>query len=144
MARILLEGIAKSYGEVEAVQRLDLGVRDRELLTLLGPSGCGKSTVLGLVAGLEAPSAGEITIGERRVTRLPPQERDVAMVFQSYALYPHKSVFENIAFPLRLRRTPREQISRRVGEIARRLGIDGLLDRRPAQLSGGQRQRVAL
>ena len=144
MARVLLEGIAKSYGDVEAVQPLDLGVRDRELLTLLGPSGCGKSTVLGLVAGLEAPSAGEITIGERRVTHLPPQERDVAMVFQSYALYPHKSVFENIAFPLRLRRTPREEIPRRVGEIARRLGIDGLLDRRPAQLSGGQRQRVAL
>jgi multiple sugar transport system ATP-binding protein len=144
MAKVLLEGIAKRFGAQEAVQRLDLDIRDRELLTLLGPSGCGKSTVLNIVAGLEAPSAGEITIGERRVTQLPPHERDVAMVFQSYALYPHKTVFENIAFPLRLRRTPREELTRKVTEVARRLGVLELLGRRPAQLSGGQRQRVAL
>jgi multiple sugar transport system ATP-binding protein len=129
---------------VRALAPLDLEVRDREFLTLLGPSGCGKSTVLGLVAGLERPSAGEIYIGERKVTGVAPQERDVAMVFQSYALYPHKSVFQNIAFPLRLRGVRQEEIGSRVREVAGRLGLSALLDRRPAALSGGQRQRVAL
>jgi multiple sugar transport system ATP-binding protein len=139
-----LEGVEKSFAGATAVARLDLEVRDREFLTLLGPSGCGKSTVLNLVAGLLSPSRGEIYIGERKVTDLPPQERDVAMVFQSYALYPHKSVFENIAFPLRLRGVPRASIETRVREVAGRLGLATLLDRRPAELSGGQRQRVAL
>ncbi len=144
MARVLLEGVEKRFAGGAAVRGLDLCVEDREFLTLLGPSGCGKSTVLNMVAGLETPSAGEISIGERRVTRLEPHERDVAMVFQSYALYPHKSVFENIAFPLRLRRVPRDEVARRVAEVAAQLGVAALLERRPAELSGGQRQRVAL
>jgi multiple sugar transport system ATP-binding protein len=142
--RVLLQGLEKRFGARVAVAPLDLHVADREFLTLLGPSGCGKSTVLNMIAGLEVPSAGEITIGERRVTRLEPHERDVAMVFQSYALYPHKSVFENIAFPLRLRRVPRESLDSQVRAVAEQLGIGELLERRPAELSGGQRQRVAL
>jgi multiple sugar transport system ATP-binding protein len=144
MARVLLEGVAKEFGGALAVDRLDLDVRDRELLALLGPSGCGKSTVLNIVAGLESPSAGEVTIGERRVTQLEPNERDVAMVFQSYALYPHKTVFDNVAFPLKLRRVPRDEIGPKVRDVAVRLGIQDLLGRRPSELSGGQRQRVAL
>jgi ABC-type sugar transport system ATPase subunit len=145
MARVLLEGVEKRFaGGGLAVRGLSLCVADREFLTLLGPSGCGKSTVLNMVAGLELPSAGEISIGERRVTRLEPHERDVAMVFQSYALYPHKTVFENIAFPLRLRRVARDEVARRVREVAAQLGVAPFLERRPGELSGGQRQRVAL
>ena len=144
MARVLLEGVEKRFGGSWAVRRLDLAVADREFLTLLGPSGCGKSTVLNMVAGLEPPSAGEISIDDRRVTRLEPQQRDVAMVFQSYALYPHKTVFENMAFPLRLRREDPAEVTRRVRRLAAQLGVEELLGRRPAELSGGQRQRVAL
>ncbi|MFQ5792100.1 MAG: ABC transporter ATP-binding protein, partial [Acidobacteriota bacterium] len=144
MARVLLQRVEKRYRRVHAVRKLDLEVRDREFLTLLGPSGCGKSTVLNIVAGLETPTAGTIQIGERDVTSLEPQERDVAMVFQSYALYPHKSVFDNMAFPLKLRRFGREEMERRVRDVAVQLDVDRLLDRRPAELSGGQRQRVAL
>jgi len=144
MARVSLEGIEKRFGKSVAVRRLDLEVRDREFLTLLGPSGCGKSTVLNIVAGLESASAGRVRIGERDVTSLPPQDRDVSMVFQSYALYPHKTVFENIAFSLRLRRVAAREIDERVRDVARRLGVAELLDRRPGELSGGQRQRVAL
>ena len=144
MARVSLAGIEKRYGKVVAVRQLDLEVRDREFLTLLGPSGCGKSTVLNMVAGLETPTSGKVYIGERDVTDLEPQDRDVSMVFQSYALYPHKSVFDNIGFPLKLRGVAREDIDRRVRDVASRLGIGPLLDRRPGELSGGQRQRVAL
>ncbi len=144
MARVSLAGIEKRYGKVTAVRRLDLEVRDREFLTLLGPSGCGKSTVLNIVAGLETPTFGKVYIGERDVTDLEPQDRDVSMVFQSYALYPHKSVFDNIGFSLKLRGVAREDIDRRVRDVASRLGIGPLLDRRPGELSGGQRQRVAL
>jgi multiple sugar transport system ATP-binding protein len=144
VAQVRLRGLAKHFGATSVVKRLDLEIADREFLTLLGPSGCGKSTVLNMVAGLEPPSSGEVWIGDRDVTRLEPQDRDVAMVFQSYALYPHKTLFENIAFPLRLRRTPAEEVRRRVHEVADRLGLGELLERRPADVSGGERQRVAL
>ena len=144
MARVSLAGVEKRYRKSLAVRRLDLEVRDREFLTLLGPSGCGKSTVLNIVAGLETPTTGRVFIGDRDVTELPPQDRDVSMVFQSYALYPHKSVFENIAFSLKLRRVATEEIDRRVRDVAARLGVEALLARRPGELSGGQRQRVAL
>jgi multiple sugar transport system ATP-binding protein len=145
MAEIRLEGVRKTWpGGHEAVRDVDLTIADGELLVLVGPSGCGKSTLLRLVAGLETPSAGTLSIGGREVTHLPPQDRDVAMVFQSYALYPHRSVRDNLAFPLRMRRVAPGEIARRVQEAARVLGIDTLLDRMPRQLSGGQRQRVAL
>ena len=144
MARVTLDGVEKRFGKTLAVRRLDLDVRDREFLTLLGPSGCGKSTVLNMVAGLESPTTGKVFIGDRDVTALEPQDRDVSMVFQSYALYPHKSVFDNIAFSLKLRGVAREEIDGRVRDVASRLGVDALLDRRPGALSGGQRQRVAL
>jgi multiple sugar transport system ATP-binding protein len=144
VARVSLAGVEKRYRKSVAVRRLDLEVKDREFLTLLGPSGCGKSTVLNVVAGLETPTAGTVFIGGRDVTELAPQDRDVSMVFQSYALYPHKSVFENIAFSLKLRRLATEDIDRRVRDVATRLGIETLLARRPGELSGGQRQRVAL
>ena len=143
MARVALAGVEKRYRKSVAVRRLDLDVRDREFLTLLGPSGCGKSTVLNVVAGLETPTSGRVFIGDRDVTELAPQDRDVSMVFQSYALYPHKSVFENIAFSLKLRRVAAEEIDLRVRDVAARLGVEALLARRPAELSGGQRQRVA-
>ncbi len=145
MAELRREGLAKEHpGGVVALRELDLQVRDGELVVLVGPSGCGKTTALRLVAGLEAPSRGRVRIDGRDVTTLPPRERDVAMVFQSYALYPHKSVRENLGFGLRMRGTPRPEIARRVEEVARTLGLAALLERRPAQLSGGQRQRVAL
>ncbi len=145
MASIELEAVHKTYagGEV-ALRGIDLEVADGELLVLVGPSGCGKSTALRLVAGLESPSRGCIRLDGRDVTALSPRERDVAMVFQSYALYPHKTVRENLAFALRMRSTSDAEIDRRVREAAARLGIEGVLGRRPAQLSGGQRQRVAL
>jgi len=145
MAAILLDGVDKVYATGHAgVRDLTLHVNDGELVVLVGPSGSGKSTTLRLVAGLESPTAGRITIGGRDVTLLPPQERDLAMVFQSYALYPHKTVRGNLAFPLETRRVPRAAVEARVHEIARALQIAELLDRKPAQLSGGQRQRVAL
>ncbi|MDE2571900.1 MAG: sn-glycerol-3-phosphate ABC transporter ATP-binding protein UgpC [bacterium] len=127
-----------------AVDGVTLDVQDGEFMVFLGPSGCGKTTTLRMVAGLETTSGGDIFIGERRVNDLSPKERDIAMVFQNYALYPHMSVFENMAFALQLRKMPGEEIARRVREAADLLGLEGLLERRPRQLSGGQRQRVAL
>ncbi len=142
--RILLERVSKSFGEQGAVRDLTLDIAEGELLVLLGPSGCGKSTTLRLLAGLETPDSGEIYMNGRAVSALPPRERDLAMVFQSYALYPHLTVAENIAFPLRVRKVAREEIERRVREAAVRLSLEKLLERRPRELSGGQRQRVAL
>jgi multiple sugar transport system ATP-binding protein len=145
MATLRLDDVQKVYpGGHVALEGIDLTAADRELLVLVGPSGCGKSTALRLVAGLESPTRGRIWLGERDVTDVSPRERDVAMVFQSYALYPHKSVRENLAFGLRMRGTPAAEQRRRVADAAARLGLDAVLERRPAQLSGGQRQRVAL
>ncbi|SMB97284.1 carbohydrate ABC transporter ATP-binding protein, CUT1 family [Thermanaeromonas toyohensis ToBE] len=144
MAGVRLEGVSKVFGNITAVAKMDLDIKDGEFLVLVGPSGCGKTTTLRMVAGLETPTEGEIYIGERRVTHLEPKDRDIAMVFQNYALYPHMKVYDNMAFGLRLRRVPREEIDRRVKEAAEMLGIAGLLDRYPKELSGGQRQRVAL
>ncbi|MGI9423509.1 MAG: ABC transporter ATP-binding protein, partial [Hyphomicrobiaceae bacterium] len=144
MASITFKGTKKRFGDVYAVRSLDLQIADKEFVVLLGPSGCGKSTTLNMIAGLEDASSGEIWFDNRLVTALPPHQRDVAMVFQSYALYPHKSVYENIAFGLRMRRVPNDEIDRRVRAAAEKLEIATLLDRRPNQLSGGQRQRVAL
>lgn len=145
MAAVKLDGVSKFFpGGVEAVRQLSLEVQDGEFLVLVGPSGCGKSTSLRLIAGLEEVSAGVISIGDRVVTDLEPRERDIAMVFQDYALYPHMSVTKNMAFGLRLRGLPRAAIDARVRAAAEALGITELLDRKPAALSGGQRQRVAL
>ncbi|QKT02839.1 ABC transporter ATP-binding protein [Ectothiorhodospiraceae bacterium 2226] len=144
MASIRFERLSKRYADKSIIEGLDLAIRDGEFFTLLGPSGCGKSTALNLIAGLEAPSAGALYLDEARADHLPPAARDVAMVFQSYALYPHMSVFENIAFPLRVRRLPRAQIAREVHAVAAALGLDAVLAARPRALSGGQRQRVAL
>ncbi|MBA3343870.1 MAG: ABC transporter ATP-binding protein [Gemmatimonadales bacterium] len=145
MAAVRLEGISKTYpnGHV-AVRGLDLEIGDGEFMVLVGPSGCGKSTVLRMIAGLETPTGGRMLIGDRDVTALPPQERDIAMVFQSYALYPHMTVRENLGFGLRMRGATRPVIAERVEEASRVLGLAAVLDRKPAQLSGGQRQRVAL
>src|SRR5262245_908484 len=136
MARIRLEGVSKRYADVVAVRALDLEIRDREFLVLLGPSGCGKSTTLNMIAGLEELSEGELWFDDEMVNDIPPHRRDVAMVFQSYALYPHKTVYENIAFGLRMRGVPAAELDRRVQDAARKLEIAGLLDRRPSQLSG--------
>lgn len=145
MASITLQHVSKIFdGRHIAVRDVDLEILDGELVVLVGPSGSGKSTLLRLIAGLEAPSAGRIFIGERDVTTLAPQQRDLAMVFQSYALYPHKSVRENLGFGLRMQRRPAAEIHEKVARVAAALQIEPLLDRRPAQLSGGQRQRVAL
>jgi multiple sugar transport system ATP-binding protein len=144
MATITCEQLTKRYGTVIAVDALDLTIRHGEFMVLLGPSGCGKTTTLNMIAGLEEISDGTLRFDEKDVTWQPPHKREVAMVFQSYALYPNKSVRENIAFPLQLRRTPREEIARAVQQVAEQLEIAHLLDRRPSQLSGGQRQRVAL
>ena len=145
MAGIVLEGVTKRFAEgVDAVRDLDLCVEDGELLVLVGPSGCGKSTVLRLVAGLEKPSEGTVRIGGRVANDLPPGHRDVAMVFQDYALYPHMSAYQNMAFALRPSRLPRREVDRRVRDAAALLGIEALLRRRPAALSGGERQRVAM
>src|SRR6058998_3563707 len=146
MASVILRNLTKTFDGAArpALRELSLEVRDGEFLVLLGPSGCGKTTALRCIAGLDEATEGEIHIGERDVTRLPPAERDVAMVFQNYALYPHLTVRENIAFALEMRGLRKAEVSRRVQEIAARLGLGELLDRRPGQLSGGQRQRVAL
>jgi multiple sugar transport system ATP-binding protein len=138
------EHVAKSFGATTALHPLDLAVPDGCFLAMLGPSGCGKTTALRLLAGLEAPTSGRIHIGERDVTDLAPKDRDVAMVFQSYALYPHKSVADNIAYPLRVRKVPKPERAEQAAQVARLLDIEPLLERTPRQLSGGQRQRVAL
>jgi multiple sugar transport system ATP-binding protein len=142
--RVRFEKVSKRYGEQAALREISLDVEAGECLVLLGPSGCGKTTLLRLLAGLETVDGGRLWIGEREVTHLPPAERDVAMVFQNYALYPHMTVFENIAFPLRARHAAPAEIDPRVRKAAARLELEPLLDRRPAQLSGGQQQRVAL
>src|SRR5205814_1417504 len=142
--RVRFERVTKRFGSHVAADAVDLDVHAGECLVLLGPSGCGKTTLLRLVAGLEALDAGAIWIGDRQVDALEPAQRDVAMVFQNYALYPHLSVFDNIAFPLRTRRVAAAEIDRRVREAAGRVGLGDLLARVPAQLSGGQQQRVAL
>ncbi len=145
MAEVVLEGVTKVYpGDVVAVSEVSLHVADKELLVLVGPSGCGKSTTLRMVAGLEETTRGSIRIGERVVNDVPPKDRDIAMVFQNYALYPHMTVYKNMAFGLKLRKIPKPDIDRRVNEAASLLGIGDLLGRRPKALSGGQRQRVAL
>ena len=145
MARVKLEGVRKVYDDGHvAVHGVDLDVRDGEFIVLVGPSGCGKSTTLRMIAGLESISAGRLRIGDREVNELPPKDRDIAMVFQNYALYPHMSVYENMAFALELRKLPKAEIDRRVRDAARILGLDAVLDRKPRQLSGGQRQRVAV
>jgi multiple sugar transport system ATP-binding protein len=145
MAPVSIRKIYKVYdGDVQAVKGIDLEIEDHEFVVLVGPSGCGKSTTLRMIAGLEEISSGDILIGDRVVNDVPPRNRDIAMVFQNYALYPHLSVFENMAFGLKLRRFPRAEIKRRVDEAARILDISSLLDRKPKALSGGQRQRVAM
>jgi multiple sugar transport system ATP-binding protein len=144
MASITYDHIWKKFGDVVAVQDLDIQIEDKEFLVFVGPSGCGKSTSLRMLAGLEEISEGTIRIGDRIVNDVPPKDRNIAMVFQSYALYPHMSVYDNMAFGLKLRKTPKADIDRRVKEAAGLLGIENLLDRKPKQLSGGQRQRVAL
>ena len=145
MASISLRNIYKIYeGNVQAVTDFNLEIEDKEFIILVGPSGCGKSTTLRMVAGLEEISKGELYIGDRLVNDVPPKDRDIAMVFQNYALYPHMTVFKNMAFGLQLRKTPKDEIERRVHEAAKVLDIEHLLDRRPKALSGGQRQRVAL
>ncbi len=141
---VSLRGVEKRFGDVIAVAAVDLEVRPGELMVLVGPSGCGKSTLLRLIAGLEEASAGKVWIGDECVDDVAPGERDVAMVFQSYALYPHMTVAQNLGFGLKVRGASREDVGRRVGEVAVVLGLTGLLSRRPGQLSGGQRQRVAL
>lgn len=144
MASVTYEHVTKRYGDVVAVSDLDIEIPDKEFLVFVGPSGCGKTTSLRLLAGLEEITEGTIYIGDRIVNDVPPKDRDIAMVFQSYALYPHMSVYDNMAFGLKLRKTPKKEIDRRVHEAANILGIEQLLDRKPKQLSGGQRQRVAV
>jgi multiple sugar transport system ATP-binding protein len=144
MASVTYDHVYKRFGDVVAVNDLNIHVEDKEFLVFVGPSGCGKTTSLRLLAGLEEISDGNILIGDRVVNDVPPKDRDIAMVFQSYALYPHMSVYENMAFGLKLRKTPKDEIDRRVKESAEMLAIGHLLDRKPKALSGGQRQRVAL
>ena len=144
MAQLEFIHISKMYGDTPAVRDLNLQVEEGEFVVLVGPSGCGKTTALRMVAGLEEITSGEIRIGDRVVNDLAPRDRDIAMVFQNYALYPHKSVYENLAFGLRMRKVPKDEQRRRVEHIAAKLGLAEMLNRRPAQLSGGQRQRVAM
>ena len=144
MASVTYDNVFKRFGDVVAVNDMNVEVADKEFLVLVGPSGCGKTTALRLLAGLEEISEGKILIGDRVVNDVAPKDRDIAMVFQSYALYPHLSVYDNMAFGLKLRKTPKAEIKRRVDEAADILGIQNLLDRKPRQLSGGQRQRVAV
>ena len=145
MAEIRLERVTKDFGgRIPAVDDVSLRVEDGEFMVLVGPSGCGKSTLLRMIAGLEEATAGTIFIGDRDVTDLAPRARDIAMVFQSYALYPHMTVRENLGYGLKVRRTGKREARERVEQVARMLRLDELLDRRPAALSGGQRQRVAM
>ena len=145
MSKIVLEHVSKVYpGDVRAVDDVSLTIDSGEFMVLVGPSGCGKSTLLRMIAGLEDITEGTVAIGERDVTHLAPRHRDIAMVFQNYALYPHMSVRKNLAYGLKVRKTPGAEIDRRVGDVAKMLGLEPYLDRRPANLSGGQRQRVAM
>jgi multiple sugar transport system ATP-binding protein len=144
MASVTYDHVVKEFGNVRAVNDLNFHIEDKEFLVFVGPSGCGKTTALRLLAGLEEITSGQILIGDRVVNDVPPKDRDIAMVFQSYALYPHMSVFDNMAFSLKLRNTPKDEIKKRVQEAAEILGIQELLERKPRQLSGGQRQRVAV
>ena len=145
MARVALENVSKLYpGNVKAVDAVDLSIADQEFVVLVGPSGCGKSTTLRMIAGLEEITGGQIRIGDRIVNDIPPKNRDIAMVFQNYALYPHMTVYKNMAFALKLRGLPKDQINQRVIEAAKILDIEHLLERKPKALSGGQRQRVAV
>jgi multiple sugar transport system ATP-binding protein len=144
MAEVVLKNVCKVFGGTTVVKDVCLEIGDGEFMVLVGPSGCGKTTTLRMVAGLEEVSSGEIYIGSRLVNNVPPKDRDIAMVFQSYALYPHMTVFENMSFGLRLRGMPKDEIEKRVLNAAKLLGLEGLLNRKPKQLSGGQRQRVAM
>jgi multiple sugar transport system ATP-binding protein len=144
MSTVRLKNIRKLFGEVEAVKDFTLDISDGEFIILVGPSGCGKTTTLRMIAGLETITSGEIHIGDRLINNIPPKYRDIAMVFQNYALYPHMNVFKNMAFSLQLRKIPKPETQRIVKETAELLGIEGLLERKPSELSGGQRQRVAL
>src|SRR5690349_14482184 len=144
MASVTLQNVEKDYGALRILHGVDLEIADGEFVVLVGPSGCGKSTLLRMIAGLEEVTGGEIHIGERLVNDVAPKDRDIAMVFQSYALYPHMSCYENMAFALEVRRYPRAKIRERVLDAARALQIEDLLGRKPKELSGGQRQRVAI
>jgi multiple sugar transport system ATP-binding protein len=144
MARILLKDLTKKFNNVVAVNQINLEIFDKEFVVLVGPSGCGKTTTLRMVAGLEELTGGQIFIGDRVVNELPPKDRNLAMVFQNYALYPNMNVYDNMAYGLKMRKTPREEIRKRVYDAAKILGIEDLLERKPKQLSGGQRQRVAV
>src|SRR5436309_3841470 len=144
MAQVMLKDLNRKFDEVHAVKDVNLLIRDKEFIVLVGPSGCGKSTTLRMVAGLEDITSGEIYLGDQLVNNLPPKDRDMAMVFQNYALYPHMTVYDNMAFGLKMRKFPKADIEKRVSEAATLLGIPDLLKRKPRQLSGGQRQRVAV
>jgi len=144
MAGVTLNNLTKGFKNITAVNSMNLEVRDGEFMVFVGPSGCGKTTALRMIAGLEEPTDGEIFIGDRLVNDVSPKDRDIAMVFQNYALYPHMTVFDNMAFGLKLRKVPKAEIKQRVGEVGKMLGLEHLLDRKPKALSGGQRQRVAL
>lgn len=144
MATLELDDVRKSYGRIDVLHGISCNIGDGEMVVLVGPSGCGKSTLLRTIAGLEGLTGGDIRIAGRSVTHVPPKDRDIAMVFQNYALYPHMSVYQNMEYGLKIRGLPAAEIKTRVGEAAAILGLDGLLDRKPGQLSGGQRQRVAM
>ena len=144
MSKVKVVNLVKKFDKTVAVDGISFDVKDGEFIVLLGPSGCGKTTTLRCIAGLETPDEGEIYIDDKLVNDLPPKDRDVAMVFQSYALYPHMTVYGNLAFPLKMRKLPKDEIDKKVKEVAKLLNIDHLLDRKPRQLSGGEMQRVAL
>ena len=144
MASVSFRHVYKRFGDVSVIKDFNLEIADKEFMVFVGPSGCGKSTILRMLAGLEEVSDGDILIGERVVNDVPPKDRDIAMVFQSYALYPHMTVYDNMAFGLKLRKMPKTEIDRRVKEAADIMGLSNLLDRKPKALSGGQRQRVAV
>jgi multiple sugar transport system ATP-binding protein len=144
LARVLLENVTKKFGDVVAVENVNLEIKDQEFVVLVGPSGCGKTTTLRMIAGLEEISEGKIHIGDRLINDVPPKDRNIAMVFQNYALYPHMKVYDNMAFGLKLRGIPKKEVKERVNDAAEILGLSKLLDRYPKQLSGGQRQRVAV
>ena len=144
MAEVRLENVCKHFGDVIAVDNFNMRIQDKEFVVLVGPSGCGKTTTLRMIAGLEGITSGHVYIGENLINKLPAKDRNIAMVFQNYALYPHMTVFDNMAFSLEMRRRPKDQIKQRVQEAAEILGIQHLLKRKPKQLSGGQRQRVAV